>query len=459
MKAIVANLLIGSILYCLSSNFSVSANSSTQEETQPKPLTSAKALQNDTLFYLTPTVNLEVQQDVIYLITPDDKSYLKQIIELDDWYLDDDVISINLIKDKFLPQDKKSQIHRGETGDFIVGFHDTFWDGWTSENKQKYWGLTTIEQWGERKAEGFKLNKLNYTDFGLVLPEGTTTLTVSGGGKRNLLPKNDIVGEFEDFRGGVAYHQGFADNVTMGLGFVYEDFLSGFSQLTYQPDNFPLQATISVLTGEEGVDINSHLQLKPSKDFLLNFHSNFQEQKFDLHWGLADGVTLTAEGNSKQETLKAGAKIAFKNEFVSFLAKAELDNNNDLEWRVTSRLGNFQLIHATNAKKSNSEIKYNFGSYSDTFQCGIFVRYNTQEIKKEQEDLTVWGWNFNSGEKVTKNRYRWEFEVGYGQGTQGDGAIISATTAINPKLFLKLTYEDISLRSDDARIKLELSTK
>lgn len=455
MKAIVANLLLGSMLYCLSSNFSVSANPSIEEESQPSQTLSAKALRYDNLMFLTPSIDLEVQ-DLIYSITPKDKDYLKQIIELDDWYLNRDISGINLVRDQFLPQGKKSQIHHGETGDFVLGVHKTFWD---SDNKQKYWGLTTIQQWGDRKAEGLKLNQLNYKNSAPIVPEGTATLTVSGGGTSNLLPKNDILGDFEDFRGGVAYHHGLADNFTLGLGFVYEDFVSGFSQLTYQPSNFPLRTTISLLTAEEGVDIYSHLQFKPSQDFIVNFYSNSEEQKFDLNWGLASGVTLTAEGNSQQETLKTGAKIVFKNEFISFLAKAELDNNNDLQWQITSRVGHLQLIHATNSLKSKSEIKYDLGDYSDNFQCAIFFKHQTQELKQKEAQLAIWGLNFNSGKKVAGNRYSWQFELGYGVGSQGQGVIASAKTAINPKLFLKLTYEDIALKSDDTKIKLELTSK
>ncbi len=461
MKAIVANLLLGSMFYCLLSNFSVSADSPLQEE-KPDSRTlsnaralSAKALKYDNLNFLSPKLDLE-SQDLIYSLSIGDKEYLKQIINPDNWDSNQDINKLNFLTEQFLPINKKSQIHQGERGDLILGFHDTFWQ---SNNKQKYWGLTAVKQWGDNKAEELTLKKLNYRDAAPLLPKGTKALNVSGGGKNNFLSNNDVLGEFEDFRGGLAYHEGLGDNLTLGLGFFYEDLLSGFSQLSYQPTNFPISATVSLFTVEEGIDVNTHLQFQPAEEFVLNFHSNSQRQKFDLNWGIASGVTLTAEGNSEEENLKAGAKIAFKNELVSFLAKAELDNNNDLQWRVSSRLGPLQLIHATNIKKSNSEIRYDLADYSSNFQCAIFFKHQTREFKRQPEDLAIWGLNFNSGEKIGKKHYSWEFELGYGMGSQGQGAIASVTKALNSKVFLTLTYEDISLKSDDTKIKLELSSK
>lgn len=464
MKAIVANLLLGSMFYTLSANFSVSADSSIKTKKLRTKTLSAKAFRYDNPRLLIPNFDLE-SQDLIYSIAAGDKDYLQHILQLDNWYLNQNISDFNLVSDQFLPPGKKFQIHQGLRGDVILGFHQTFWD---SDNKQKYWGLTTVEQWsdgeegdilGERKIEGLKLNQLNYQNSAPLLAKGTKTLTISGGGKSNLLPKNDPLGEFEDFRGGVVYHHGLEDDLTLGLGFFYEDFLSGFSQLTYQPKNFPLRTTISLITSEDSIDFNSHIQFKPAQDFVLNLYGNSETQKFDLNWGIASGITLTADGDSEKETLKAGAKIAFKNDFVSFLAKAQLNNNNDLQWQISSQFGRLKLIHATNALKSNSEIRYDLGDYTGNFECAIFFKHQTKEIKKNQEELAIWGWNLNSGNKVGNKGYTWEFELGYGMGSQGQGAIMSATTAINSGLFLKFTYEDISLKSDETKIKLELTSK
>ncbi|MDJ0650507.1 MAG: hypothetical protein QNJ60_17570 [Xenococcaceae cyanobacterium MO_188.B19] len=464
MKAIVANLLLGSMFYTLSANFSVSADSSIKVNKPGTKVLSAKSFRYDNSQSLIPNLDL-VPPDIIFSLAVTDKDYLKHILKFDNWYLNQDTNDLNLVSDQFLPKGKKFKIHHDARGDLILGFHKTFWD---SDNKQKYWGLTTVEQWGDGEEgdilenpniPGLKLNQLNYKESAPLLAKGTKTLTLSGGGKSNLLLENDPLGEFENFRGGVVYHHGIEDDLTLGLGFFYEDFLSGFSQLTYQPNDFPLRTTISLITSEEGIDFDSHLQLKPSEDFVLNLYGNSETQKFDLNWGIASGITLTADGDSEKETLKAGAKIAFNNDFVSFLAKAELDNNNDLQWEISSKLGRLQLIHMTNALKSNSEIRYDLGDYSGNFEYAIFFKHQTQEIKKNQEQLAIWGWNFNSGKKVGNKGYTWEFEVGYGVGSQGEGAIMSATTAINSGLFLKLSYEDISLKSDETKIKLELTSK
>ena len=459
MKAIVANLILGSLAYTISSGFPVWADSSAPDKNSPEtPETlSAKVLIDRGDFTLPPAFIFE-SLNFDYSIYLEDKDYIENVIQQDSWQLEGKVShsAIDLANKKVNSLKKSPYLEENAQEDMIIGKHHTFWH---RENESKYWGLTTVKTWGDGRVEDLSLKELNYINAAPVLAPGTSALTISGGSQQNRIKQNTLLGDMADFQGGVAFHQSLAEEVTVGLGFVYEEFLLGFSQLTYKPENFPLRTTVSLFQGEEGIEVYSHLKLQPSEEIVLNFYSDDKDQKFDFNWGLVSGLTLTADGNSETESLRAGAKLAYKTELVSFMAKAQLDNNNELQWQVDSQLGDFKLKYTTDALKSKTEVKYDFDTVKDSgFQCSIFFNNQTRLRRKQEDSLAVWGWNIHSTDKVGKNRYRWEFSLGYGFGSEGEGAIASMGTAINSSLSLKLSYEAIALASEETRIKLELSS-
>ena len=246
----------------------------------------------------------------------------------------------------------------------------------------------------------------------------------------------------------------------MGVGLAFENSLVGFSQLTYQSERFPIRTTVSVLTGKSGLEVQSSLRFQPAGNFVLNYYNDKEKQKFDLDWGVIPGLTLTARGNSQEKSLTTGVKIAVHNEYLSLSAKAELDNYQNRQWDFNAQIGRFQLIYGKNLEKVNSELNVNVIKFeSSGFQCSAFVKYESQEIKKRDEYLTVWGGRLHSGEKIGNNQYRWAFDLGYGLGSQGKGMIASASAALQPNLSLKLTYQQVSTVSDDTDIKLQLNSK
>lgn len=459
MKAIVTNIILGSLASVVSMGVPVRAEVTTDSNLPPTtPAIKSATLQDESIFVLPATLFLESEQ-LIYSISLEDKEYVENLIQHDYRELEREVynVGIDLIDSEVTSLKKSPYLHRLGQVDFVLGKHNTFWQ---SENSQKYWGLTTVKTWGNEDEDDFSLKKLDYMDAAPILAPDSSALTISGGSQKNLVRNNDnLVSELEDFRGGVAFHQSLDKEVTVGMGFVYEDFLLGFSQLTYQPENFPLRTTVSLIKGKDGLEVYSHLKLQPSEEVVFNLYSDKKEQKFDFNWGLVSGLTLTADGNSENESLRAGAKLDFKNNFLSFRAEAQLDNNNKLQWEVDSQLGNLRLKYATDTSKSNTEVKYNFNSFQDSgFQCSLFFKNKTRQRRKDEETLAVWGWNIHSADEIAKDRYHWEINLGYGLGAEGEGAIASFGAAINPSLSLKLSYEEVSLTSDDTIFKLELNS-
>jgi hypothetical protein len=460
MKAIVTNLVLGSVACVFYSATPVWAEVSSQKVPAKTPaIVSAKALKYQELFLLPPAFSFEVEP-FDYSISLDNKEYIKNLIEQGDWGVNQSIFNSNpeLTKSQTNSFKKNLYVEQSDRQDLVFGKHDSFWQ---SENQEKYWGLTTVKTWGDHKPEEISLKNLDYLNAAPVLAPGVAALTISGGSQENLVEtKNTLLGEKTNFRGGVAFHQSLAEEVTVGLGVVYEDFLLGFSQLTYQPDNFPVRTTVSLLQDREGLKLSSHLNLKPTDEFVVNLYADESDQKFDFNWSLLSGITLTANGSSKTESLRAGARLAYKNEYFSFLAKAQLDNHNQIRWEVKSNLGDLKLKFTTNEKKTNTEIKYDFEMVEDSgFQCSLFFTNQIKQKPQKEERLAVWGWHLYAPNTMAKEPYKWEINLGYGFGSEGAGAIASFGAAINSSLSLKLSYEEVSLSSDTTQIKLQLSSK
>ena len=268
-----------------------------------------------------------------------------------------------------------------------------------------------------------------------------------------------MVQEVDDLQGGVAFHQSVAEDVTIGVGFVFEDSLSGFSQFTYQPVDLPLQTTVSFLHDGDKLGFYSHLKLQPSDKIVLNVYGDHVDQKFDFNWGLISGLTLTADGNSATDLLRAGAKVAVKHSAFSFLAKAQLDSNNDLQWQFNSKLGRLKLDYASDKLKTKTAVTFDVSDFDESeFQLSLFFKNQARYRRTIDDSLTVWGWNVSSTTKLTNNRNLWAIDLGYGIGSAGDGAIANVSAALNPALSLKLSYEEISLFGNGTNIKLQLSS-
>ncbi|MGK7949182.1 MAG: hypothetical protein AB4368_10365 [Xenococcaceae cyanobacterium] len=461
MKAIVADLLVGCAICCLIPFAPAQANSLIQKtKIADKPVfLSAKKLQ----YNLFPSIPLDFNfknSNLDFFISLDNQEYLNNIINPESLLFNDPSLTLDLaiVKQQNLALGKKPFSHQDKDTNLILGFHPTFWPNQTG----KYWGLTTIEQWGKQKTNQAVQLQLNQhqNNNNLLLPEGISTLTISGGSKKNLVKKDNLLGDIEDFRGGVALHQGVSNDLTLGVGFVYDDFLLGFSEISFQPEDIPLKTKVSLMGRDQGLELHSHVIFQPAENFVLNFYSKDSEQKFDLNWGLISGVTLTAKGNSDKESLQAGLKFAFKTKYLAFAASAMLNNQERMEWQIDSKLGDLQLKHTNKPLKTSSELSYAFlSSHKNGFQCSFFVNYESRELKRSQEYLNVWGWRLNSGEKLDNKKYRWTFDLGYGSGSQGAGIIASVSKSLKPDVLLKLSYHEISVTSNEPKFKIEIGSK
>ncbi|MGD1918548.1 MAG: hypothetical protein ACFCAD_06470, partial [Pleurocapsa sp.] len=198
MKAIVANVLFGSILGCLSWTDSACAKpiliDSDQINIPESPMLSAKLVSSTKLPIVPQIINL-----VDRIFTVNKSSNSDFTIDREAQIVFQDRFSLGISKNQNLTLDKSPYTHKDSQADLILGFQKTFWE---SKAKGKYWGITTIEHWGEENNPPLATNlaKLNYTRLAPTLPRGNSTLTVSGGGNNNLAKDTQTSREFEQFR-------------------------------------------------------------------------------------------------------------------------------------------------------------------------------------------------------------------------------------------------------------------
>lgn len=443
MKAIVANALFGGIFGCL--NWANSVSAIPIKEQTPPPLNKSPVVSANLARDLAVKPHLFGSIDRITL----ERQKLKP--------------AGSFAGDLHLPDGKLPYIYQTEQNDLILGFHNAFW---SSSNNHRYWGITTVERWGDSDRQ-LKLSKLNYTNSAPILATGSSSLTFSGGGKRNLTPKAKLArdrhssSEFEEFRGGITYHHGIASEITMGVGFIYENKVAGFTQLVYDSDILPIKTTVSLLAKDSAVNLHSHIRFQPAENFALNYYHDAEQQKFDLNWQVAPDFTLVGKGNSKSESYSAGIKVAMRNDFLSLTATAELNSDRHLQWQVNSQLGPLQLVYKHTQRKSSSELNAKlFESSQLGLQCATFVEYQSKlkKAENESEEFIVWGAKLQSTRIVANNKHLWSLDLGHGSGVNGRGLVIDGAVALRSNLFLKLKYQTISAVSDDTKVKLELSS-
>jgi hypothetical protein len=356
---------------------------------------------------------------------------------------------------------KRPYIHQSEQIDLIFGFQNTFWP---SQQKQKYWGVTTVNLWGQNEPPP-NSSGLNYSDSAPILATGNSALTVSGGGNDNLIDaakdsKTEYTSEFEEFRGGVSYHHGVAKDLTIGAGFIYDNLLLGFTQFIYDSNLLPIRTTFSLLAKDSQINLHSHVHFEPAPNFVVDYYYDEEKQKFDFNWDIFSGLTLLAKGNSKNKSYSTGIEVALRNDYLSVSATAAFDLDRNLQWKLNSQIGRFKFTYSNNNRKTISELNTKVVDTSSLgFGCSVFVEYQTREVNKEPEEFIVWGSKLQSTKKVGENKHFWTLNLGYGSGEQGRGLVANSAIAVSSDLFLKLNYHEISAVSDDTEIKLELSSQ
>lgn len=172
MKAIVADLLLSSVVCCLIVNAPAQASSPIQEpkSSDKQVFLSAKVLHNSLLPITPVEFNFEDKNQDFFL-SIENTNYFNNLVNLDYSLFNDNSVTspVKIVKQRNLALGKKPLSHQNEDTNLILGFHPTFWPSSTG----KYWGLTSVEQWGTKATNQPVKLKLNRKNPHLLLPEGT----------------------------------------------------------------------------------------------------------------------------------------------------------------------------------------------------------------------------------------------------------------------------------------------
>jgi hypothetical protein len=453
MKAILADLFLSSLFYCCSSNIPVFSEPSLNWRAE----LFLPAIESDTST-LYPTIGESYKyQSYSFVPTADLTKFARSAQEL--------IASPNIDEKLTQSNDRASLWHTIEETDYTLSAQPLFW---SNPRSFKYWGLSQFTRIELPKTKTVtpsrvkfnlveKADSLSESSF---MSDRSDGLIVSGSDKQKLLYRGEQEHKLPDFRGGIAYNQGLSQDVTLGVGFFYNELFKGFGRLSFKPTDLPLEATFSLLNGsEEGVDVHSDISFKPSRRLALNYHSNSVFQKFDLKWQPFSSINLAVEGDSKDHSLNAKLDLTLKKDDLSVFARVDRDINDRWKWEFKSSLDYLQITHHGGSDKTTSELAYNFGSDRPAnSQYALFANYQTSNVDRDWEDLVTFGWRYHSSEKLGNN-YFWQLDLGYGTGSQESGLIVSASKAFLPELVLKVSYQQVSVFSEEGNFKIEFSSK
>lgn len=302
-----------------------------------------------------------------------------------------------------------------------------------------------------------QIKEVEFLNLPGQLSKGTSALILSTGLSRQT-QEDDFVGDFSDWRGGIAYRRGLTDELSVGIGAVKNDSFDALGEIFYQPKGIPLKLGISGLatgiTGELDYDLN--LQYQPSNRFNLSLQSDPESQRFQANLGLFPGLTLRARGDTRNRDLGVGFNISQRIGDLSFFGSAEYQFNNQFRFNLRSRLYNWELNYQQDEELKQTELVYNLSpSFSQGYS--LFLNYQTKNNNNNPESVITLGGEYISEARTFEGQNLWRLNAGYRMGTNGNGFVASASTGIIPGLDVSLVYEQVSLFSDTSRLRVQLS--
>ncbi|WP_414529942.1 carboxypeptidase regulatory-like domain-containing protein [Nodularia chucula] len=288
------------------------------------------------------------------------------------------------------------------------------------------------------------------------IPAGASAWLVSGGLRREASTalNPSLVGNFSEFRGGVAGRWGVSEDLTLGLGGVYDQSLQGLAELFYRPSNFPIEVAVSALGGED-LDLIANIRYEPTRNLRATFSSDRFSNRFNINWNVARGLSLFATTDSNNPT-SAGFQANYSRRNFFTFARASLDTQSNLRWNLRQRLGAWEFSQRGNEIGTFSELSYNL-SRSRFLNLGhsLLLDYETR-AQNINNDLLTLGWRYRSEDRASDGNYIWEAQLGYGVGSVGNGLVAAVGTTVLPGLLLRGRYQRVSVTSNQSSFSIDL---
>lgn len=302
-----------------------------------------------------------------------------------------------------------------------------------------------------------EIRSANFSSLLGQLPVGASALLVSGGVNQQL--NNSFLGDFSDFQGGFAYQRGLSESLTMGVGFVQNGNPLALIEAFYTPNELPLKLSAQALTDLHAGNVNfiADAQYRPSSKLYVGLNSDRFPQRFNAEWQVARGITLLARGNTRNEAIAGGPRVAWSNANAFVSGSASLDTKSRARWNLSARMGPLGMQHYGNEVTTSSEVFYNLsGNYAYGDGHGLLLNYETQNTSTRLDQLGTVSWRYRSEQQAANGRPKWNAQLGYGVGSQGDGIAASLTTAVLPGVEVQARYQSVSAVSDRESFQIEV---
>jgi hypothetical protein len=289
------------------------------------------------------------------------------------------------------------------------------------------------------------------------LTKGTSSLIVSSGLSRQT-KNNNFFGDLTDVRGGVGYRYGVFDSLTLGAGIVYDRDLLALADIFYQPNNFPFKLAVSALQKPDKFQYNANIQFQPWRKLNFNLSSNEQFQSFNANWNIAKWLNISSSGNNSSNIINLGFNVNQNIGNISTFSSLKIDNQGQLDLLSNARLRKFNLSARSSSTGMGLQLNYDGDIFKLPGNQSLNLGYETSNSSNKANDLLTLKWKYTSPYRQSDRRSIWDFDLGYGIGSQGGGFLASVSTSFIPGLSLRLRYDGISLTSDSASYRIELGS-
>ncbi|MTJ12175.1 carboxypeptidase regulatory-like domain-containing protein [Anabaena sp. UHCC 0187] len=289
------------------------------------------------------------------------------------------------------------------------------------------------------------------------LTKGTSSLIVSSGLSRQTR-NNELFGDLTDIRGGVGYRYGVSDSLTLGAGIVYDRDLLALADIFYQPNNFPFKLALSALQTSDKFQYNANIQFQPWRKLNFNLSSNEQFQSFNASWNVARFLTVTSSGNNSSNIINLGFNVNQNIGNISTFSSLKIDNKGELDLLSNARWRKFNVSARSSSTGIGLQLNYDGDILNLPGNESLNLAYETSNSSNRANDLLTLKWKYQSPYRQSDRRSIWDFDLGYGIGSQGSGLLASVSTVVIPGLSLRLRYDGVSLTSDTASFRIELGS-
>jgi hypothetical protein len=299
-----------------------------------------------------------------------------------------------------------------------------------------------------------KIENVNFSTLVGQIPVGASAVVVSGGWRHITSLETNPWGKFADFRGGVQGRWGVTEDLTVGVGAVYDQSWIGVADFLFKPKQLPVEVAVAA-SAREKLNVLTNIKFQPSNNLNLTFNGDRESNRLNFSWRLSPLFALTGNYDSqKGKTITGQMFLKGKNSATAL--NVALDGENKLSWVWNQSFPRTKFKISGNETGLSSELIHNLsrGSLSNS-QHLLGVTYETNN-QNENHHLSSLTWRYHSQRRDVDGSYLWESQLGYAFGSEGSGLIASLSTAVIPGLLLRSRYQGVSLTADESTFSIEL---